>query len=315
MPDPILLSTWPFGLAANAAGFPHLAKQPDGILDALEQTCIHAELDPNVDSVGIGGLPDASGQVSLDGAVMLNPARSAGVACVRKYSHPVSIARRVMEKTPHKLLVGDGAELFAAQQGFKPATLLTDAARKKWEQWKASGEHRDFHIGERPATTTGTPRPGHFSDRVVNPNETHDTLGILGIDASGNIGVACTTSGRAFKLPGRVGDSPLIGPGLYCDPAVGAAVATGTGELMIGISACFLVVERIRAGDRPIDAIRFTLNRVADSYSLHPKDQCALIVLTPQGHYATGALREGFQVAITTATTSTLVPPDAVLID
>jgi N4-(beta-N-acetylglucosaminyl)-L-asparaginase len=304
MPEPILLSTWPFGVPANAAGFP-FAQKPGGILDALEHTCIHAELDPAVDSVGIGGLPDASGQVSLDGAVMLSPARSAGVAYVRKYPHPVSIARRVMEKTPHKLLVGDGAELFAAQHGFKPSNLLTEAARKKWQQWKATGQahdpHLDFHVGERPAT--------------IDPNKTHDTLGVLGIDASGNIGVACTTSGRAFKLPGRVGDSPLIGPGLYCDPDAAAAVATGTGELMIGVAACFLVVERIRSGDRPIDAIRFTLKRVADSYQLGPKDQCALIALTPQGHYASGALRKGFQVAITTATTSTLVPPDAVLID
>jgi len=220
-----------------------------------------------------------------------------------------------MEKTPHKLLVADGAELFAAQQGFKPANLLTEAARKKWEHWKASGEHKDFHIGERPATTTSTPRPGHFSDHVVDPNKNHDTLGVLGIDASGNIGVACTTSGRAYKLPGRVGDSPLIGPGLYCDPAIAAAVATGTGELMIGVCACFLVVERIRQGDRPIDAIRHTLHRVADSYAHDPKHQCALIALTPQGHYATGALRKGFQVAITTATSSTLVPPDVVLLD
>ena len=304
MPEPILLSTWPFGLPANAAGFP-FAQKPNGILDALEHTCIHAELDPAVDSVGIGGLPDASGTVSLDGAVMLSPARSAGVACIRKYPHPVSIARRVMEKTPHKLLVGDGAELFAAQQGFKTANLLTEAAGKKWEAWKSSGEHKDFHIGERPAT----------SDRVVDPNKNHDTLGVLGIDASGNIGVACTTSGRAFKLPGRVGDSPLIGPGLYCDPAIAAAVATGTGELMIGACACFLVVERIRQGDRPIDAIRHTLQRVADSYAPDAKHQCALIALTPQGHHASGALRKGFQVAITTATSSTLVPPDVVLME
>jgi L-asparaginase/N4-(beta-N-acetylglucosaminyl)-L-asparaginase len=301
MPEPILLSTWPFGVPANAAGFPYTTR-PRGILDALEQTCIQAELDPDVDSVGIGGLPDASGTVSLDGAIMLSPARSAGVACVHKYAHPVSIARRVMEKTPHKLLVGDGAELFAAEQGFKQTNLLTEAARKKWEKWKTSGEHKDFHIGERTA---------------ANPNKSHDTLGVLGIDASGTIGVACTTSGRAYKLPGRVGDSPLIGAGLYCDPDAGAAVATGTGELMIGVAACFLVVERMRHGDRPIDAIRHTLKRVADNYAhdREPKHQCALIALTPQGHYASGALRKGFQVAITTATSSDLVPPDVVLLD
>jgi L-asparaginase/N4-(beta-N-acetylglucosaminyl)-L-asparaginase len=297
MPEPILVSTWPFGLPANAAGFPHATK-PGGILDALEQTCIHAELDPAVDSVGIDGIPDASGQVSLDGAIMLSPAKSAGVAYVRKYAHPVSIARRVMERTPHKLLVGDGAEAFAAAQGFKPAELLTDAARKKWEQWKTTGQHRDFHIGERAAR--------------VDPNKSHDTLGVVGIDASGIIGAACTTSGRAFKLPGRVGDSPLISHGLYCDPIAGAAVATGTGELMIGVAACFLVVERMRAGERAIDAIRFVLKRVTESYELGPKEQCALIALAPDGHYASGALRKGFMVSVTTASVSHVIPPDVV---
>jgi N4-(beta-N-acetylglucosaminyl)-L-asparaginase len=294
MPDPILLSTWRFGLPANDAGFPHLLR-PGGMLDALEQTCISCELDLSCDSVGVGGLPDASGQVSLDGAVMLSPARSAGVGYVRKYAHPVSIARRVMEKTPHKLMVGDGAERFAAAEGFQTVDLLTEAARGKWEAWRATGQFKDFHVGE--------------------VDESHDTIGVLGLDAGGTIGVACSTSGRAYKLPGRVGDSPLIGPGLYCDPAVGAAVATGTGELMIGTCASFLVVERMRAGERPIDAIRYVLRRVAESYpGLGEKDQCALIALAPDGHYASGALRAGFQVAVTTSAGGQLLPPDVVLL-
>lgn len=298
MPDPILLSTWHFGLPANEAGFPHLLKT-GGLLDALEQTCISCELDPGCDSVGVGGLPDASGEVSLDGAVMLSPARSAGVAYVRKYPHPVSIARRVMEKTPHKLLVGEGAERFAAREGFQMASLLTEAARVKWEAWRATGEYKDFHVGERD---------------VVGPDDSHDTIGVLGLDASGAVGVACSTSGRAYKLPGRVGDSPLIGPGLYCEPAVGAAVATGTGELMIGTCASFLVVERMRGGDRPIDAIRYVLRRVAESYpNLGEKDQCALIALGTDGHHASGALRAGFQVAVRTAAGGQLLLPDVVL--
>lgn len=296
MPDPLLVSTWHFGLPANAAGFPHLLR-PGGLLDALEQTCISCELDPGCDSVGIGGLPDASGQVSLDGAIMLSPAQSAGVAYIRNFPHPVSIARRVMEKTPHKLLVGEGAERFARQQGFAAAALLNDSAKQKWEAWKATGQHKDFHIGEKTV------------------DDTHDTIGVLAIDAAGQIGAACSTSGRAFKLPGRVGDSPLIGHGLYCDPAAGAAVATGTGELMIGVAASFLVVERLRHADRPIDAIRYVLQRVADSYpNLGPKDQCALIALAPDGKIASGALRPGFEVAITTQSQHALTPPDVVLI-
>jgi N4-(beta-N-acetylglucosaminyl)-L-asparaginase len=201
----------------------------------------------------------------------------------------------VMEKTPHKLLVGEGAERFAAREGFKPAQLLTQRAKQKWEDWKRSGEYRDFHVGEK--------------------DDSHDTIGVLGIDASGAIGVACSTSGRAFKLPGRVGDSPLVGSGIYCDPAVGVAVATGTGELMIGTCASFLVVERMRGGERPIDAIRYVLRRVAESYpALGEKDQCALIALAPDGHYASGALRAGFQVAVTTKAGGQLLPPDVVLL-
>jgi L-asparaginase/N4-(beta-N-acetylglucosaminyl)-L-asparaginase len=301
MAEPILISTWRFGLPANAAGWPHLLKS--GVLDALEQTCIACELDPNVNSVGVGGLPDASGEVSLDGAIMLGPARSAGVAYIRKYPHPVSIARRVMEKTPHKLLVGDGAERFAAQEGFAPAQLLTEPARARWEEWKRTGQTAlDPHAYKPPLLVDG--------DR----NPPHDTIGVLAIDASGAIGAACSTSGRAFKLPGRVGDSPLIGHGLYCDPKVGAAVATGTGELMIGVAASFLVIERMRMGDRPIDAIRYVLNRVIESYpNLGETDQCALIALGLDGKHAAAALRPGFEVALTTPAGSSLIPPDVVL--
>jgi L-asparaginase/N4-(beta-N-acetylglucosaminyl)-L-asparaginase len=275
-----------------------------GLLDGLEQTCVACELDPAVDSVGVGGLPDASGEVSLDGAIMLSPARSAGVAYVRNYAHPVSIARRVMERTPHKLLVGEGAERFAREQRFETAVLLTERAREKWEAWRATGAHLDFHVGEREAMDGPVRRL---------PEESHDTIGVLAMDAAGRVGVACSTSGRAFKLPGRVGDSPLIGPGLYCDPLAGAAVATGTGELMIGVCASFLVVERMRGGERAIDAIRYVLKRVAESYELGPKDQCAIIALAPDGHYASGALRGGFEVAVRTGAGEELVPPDVVL--
>jgi len=298
MPDPILVSTWRFGLPANNSGWPYIAK-PNGLLDGLERTCIACELDLSVDSVGVGGLPDSSGEVSLDGAIMLSPARSAGVAYVRKYPHPVSIARRAMEKTPHKLLVGDGAERFAAAEGFAPAQLLTEKARAKWEEWRR----------------TGTPYYQHPVLVDGGGNKPHDTIGVLAIDGSGAIGAACSTSGRAFKLPGRVGDSPLIGHGLYCDPKAGAAVATGTGELMIGVAASFLVVERLRCGERPIDAVRYVLNRVVESYpDLGENDQCALIALAPDGKVASGALRPGFEMAITVSGSSKLVPPDVQLL-
>jgi L-asparaginase/N4-(beta-N-acetylglucosaminyl)-L-asparaginase len=304
LPAPILLSTWRFGLPANAAGWPHL-QRPGGLLDALEQTCIACELDPHVNSVGVGGLPDSSGIVSLDGAIMLSPAQSAGVGYLRGYPHPVSVARRVMEKTPHKLLVGDGAERFAAAEGFATAQLLTEPARARWQEWKRTGQSSiDPHAYNPPLLV----------DDGRNPP--HDTIGVLAIDASGAIGAACSTSGRAFKLPGRVGDSPLIGHGLYCDPKAGAAVATGTGELMIGVAASFLIVERMRMGDRPIEAVRYVLNRVIESYpNLGETDQCALIALGIDGKPASGAVRPGFEVAITTPQGGArLIPPDVVVL-
>src|SRR5712671_81412 len=222
---PIILSTWTFGQIANAAGWPVLMRGGKSI-DAVEQACIAVESDPEVDSVGIGGTPDADGNITLDGSIMLSPEKSAGVACIRHYAHPVSIARKVMEKTPHKLLVGEGAEKFAATCGFKKEKLLTAEAIAWWKKWKADPTRHSFHR---------TNRANREEARLRRKKtKSHDTVGVLSIDSSGVIAGACSTSGLAFKMPGRVGDSPIIGAGLYVDPTVGAAVATGTGELMLG---------------------------------------------------------------------------------
>jgi L-asparaginase/N4-(beta-N-acetylglucosaminyl)-L-asparaginase len=250
--SPIILSTWTFGQIANAAGWPVL-KRGGKAIDAVEQGCIAVEADPEVDSVGIGGTPDADGNVTLDGSIMLSPQQCAGVACVRNYAHPVSIARKVMEKTTHKLLVGPGAEKFAAENGFKKQNLLTKEAREWFKKWKVDPEHHNFH-------RTSANRPNREEARLKRKiAKVHDTVGVLAIDSSGVIAGACSTSGWAFKLPGRVGDSPIIGAGLYVDPTVGAAVATGMGELMMGTCATFLVVERLRAGDPPKQALLYVL--------------------------------------------------------
>src|SRR6185436_9230814 len=196
------------------------------------------------------------------GSIMLSPEKSAGVGCVRNYAHPVSIARKVMEKTTHKLLVGSGAEKFAAANGFKKENLLTKEARDWWKKWKADPQNHNFH-------RTSANRPNREEARLRRKiAKVHDTVGVLAIDSSGVIAGACSTSGWAFKLPGRVGDSPIIGAGLYVDPAIGAAVATGMGELMLGSCATFLVIERMRAGDPPKQAIQYVLERVAKSYQL-----------------------------------------------
>jgi N4-(beta-N-acetylglucosaminyl)-L-asparaginase len=290
---PIILSTWTFGQIANAAGWPVL-KRGGKSIDAVEQACIAVEADPEVDSVGIGGTPDADGNVTLDGSIMLSPQMSAGVGCIQHYAHPVSIARKVMEKTTHKLLVGEGAEKFAAACGFKKEKLLTKEAREWWKKWKADPERHNFH-------RTSANRPNREEARLNRKMaKAHDTVGVLAIDSSGTIAGACSTSGWAFKLPGRVGDSPIIGAGLYVDATVGAAVATGMGELMMGTCVTFLAVERMRAGDSPRQAIQSVLERVAKSYQLKKRQQCALITLRADGQWSSGGLVSGFRTAIAT---------------
>ena len=181
-----------------------------GVLNGLEQTCVACELDPTVDSVGVGGLPDASGEVSLDGAMMLSPARSAGVAYVRKYPHPVSIARRVMERRRINCSWGRGRSGSRRSEGFATGKAADGGARAKWEAWRTSQKIAEMKV-----------------DGGQDPP--HDTIGVLGLDAGGPRG-ACSTSGRAFKLPGRVGDSPLIAHGLYCDPRRGRRWRRGRGS-------------------------------------------------------------------------------------
>jgi N4-(beta-N-acetylglucosaminyl)-L-asparaginase len=297
--SPIILSTWSFGEIANAAGWPVLAGGGKAI-DAVEAACIAVETDPNVDSVGIGGTPDAEGNVTLDGCIMLSAQQSAGVAAIRNYAHPVSIARKVMENTPHKLLVGEGAEKFAAANGFRKEKLLTEEARAWWKKWKADPARHSFHRSN---------RANREEARLKRKKQkSHDTVGVLAIDAVGTLAGACSTSGLAFKLPGRIGDSPILGHGLYVDPEVGAAVATGTGELMMGTCATFLAVERMRAGDSPKQAIRAVLERVSKSYQFKSRQQCALIALRRDGAWASGALVGGFRVAVRTNEINELNP-------
>jgi N4-(beta-N-acetylglucosaminyl)-L-asparaginase len=309
---PILLSTWSFGQIANAAAWPLLARGGKSI-DAVEQACIAVESDPSVDSVGIGGTPDADGHITLDGCIMLSPKQSAGVAAIRNYAHPVSIARKVMEKTSHKLLVGQGAEKFAAANGFKKQTLLTPQARNWWKKWKSDPANHNFHRSHaHPAMSAGAASAAAQSKVSAQlrrkKSQSHDTVGVLAIDSAGALAGACSTSGLAFKVPGRVGDSPIIGAGLYVDPTVGAAVATGTGELMMGVCATFLVVERMRTGDPPHEAIRRVLQRIRGSYELNKTQQCALIALRADGQWSSGSLLPGFHVASNTPHESHLSP-------
>jgi len=222
---PVVLSTWRHGLAANEAAWKILSAGGRA-LDAVESGVRVSESDPEVSSVGVGGWPDASGVVTLDACIMNEKGDCGSVAAVKEIENPISLARMVMEKTRHIMLVGEGAQLFAAENGIPKKNLLTPKSKAEYEKWKAA-------------------HPDAIKSRTINL-ENHDTIGLLAIDSKGNLSGACTTSGTAWKLPGRVGDSPIIGAGLYVDNEVGAATATGIGEAVIRACGTFLVVELMR---------------------------------------------------------------------
>lgn len=297
MPEPLILSTWSFGQRANAAAWPGLSSGGSA-LDAVEAACRDAEDDLNNHTVGVGGYPDRDGNVSLDASIMLSPKQRGAVAAVRKFAHPVSIARKVMEQSPHVLLAGEGAEQFAREQGFSEASLLTDDMRRAWEEWKQS----------KPHSVTTTPI------RNIEEMPDHDTIGVLAMDSNGTIAGACSTSGLRFKLPGRVGDSPVIGHGLYVDPTVGAAVATGHGELVMGVCGTFLAVEFLRRGATPLDAAVEVIKRIESSYDLTKDDQVGIIVMNRSGEWSSASLRSGFKIAVRSSIRDEIVEPHSVLL-
>ncbi len=345
MEQPLLVSTWSFGQRGHAAAWPALASGGSAI-DAVERVCEVIDADPSIDSVGFGGLPDARGRVSLDGCIMLSPARCGSACYVRRFMHPVSIARRIMEKTSHIMLAGDGADAFADTQGFLPADLLAADAQDAWQKWmndhQRPDQSRDQHV--KGATHVDQPRsrlprpidvPGSGGKLFFHPAPPedpsqrrrvsnildyesrwrhHDTIGTLAIDVRGEMAGACSTSGMPFKLPGRVGDSPIIGHGLYVDPTAGAATATGAGELVMGVCGSFLAVECMRRGASPIDALRETLQRIMNSYDLKPEHQVAMIALRPDGTFASAALRPGYRTSIRSRDRDEVIEPDLVML-
>lgn len=285
-----------------------------------------AEEDPAVDSVGYGGLPDAEGQVSLDGCVMLGPGRAGSVACLRRHRHPVRVARLVMERTRHLMLAGDAADRFADAAGELREEVLAPEAAAAWKRWMEQA------VGDALAAGTAVEREGVMDaslapgPRPVDPGAGgplflaqekrwwgHDTIGILVRDRGGTMAGACSTSGTPFKLPGRVGDSPIIGHGLYVDPVAGGAVATGTGELISAVCGSFLVVEFMRAGRSAAEAIRETLLRIEQSFTLEPQHQVAFVALRADGDLSGGALRKGFLFSKRDSEGSSVNEPTVVL--
>ena len=298
MSKPLLISTWSFSLPIIEVEFPKLATAGSA-LDVVELCAIAAEIDESIDSVGYGGLPDREGRCTFDAAVMLSPHESGAVCGIERHRHPVSVARLVMEQTEHSMLVGSLADDFADSHGLESTSILSERAKTKWETWKKSN-------------TPPVPPP----PLDVGTGElfgSHDTIGTIAIDASASMAGSCSTSGMAWKVPGRVGDSPIIGHGLYVDPQRGAATGTGHGELISGICGSFLIVELMGRGASPKEAIHDTLARLAECWPLKKEHQVAFIATTPSGKYAAGSLRPGFKYSVCDDKSARILDPDIVL--
>ena len=289
---PIVISTWDFGIAANAAAW-SILKNNGRALDAVEKGVHVPEADPKNQSVGYGGLPDRDGKVTLDACIMDEFGNCGSVAALQHIMHPISVARKVMEKTPHVMLVGDGALQFALEQGFKKVNLLTPESEKAWKEWLKKAEYKPVINIENKS----------FSPSKLPGNQyNHDTIGMLAIDASGNLSGACTTSGMAYKMHGRVGDSPIIGAGLYVDNEIGAATSTGVGEEVIRNVGSFLVVELMRQGYPPEEACKEAVMRIIKRKPQTAKNiQVGFLALNKKGRYGAFAIQKGFSFAVCTA--------------
>jgi N4-(beta-N-acetylglucosaminyl)-L-asparaginase len=282
---PIVISTWDFGVAANKEAWKTLEKGGRA-LDAVEAGVRIPEADMNNHTVGRAGYPDRDGKVTLDACIMDEFGNCGSVAAMENIAHPISVARLVMEKTPHVMLVGDGATQFAVEQGFKREKLLTPESYTAWKKWLKTAKYSPVLNIENKQH-----RPGSKYN--------HDTIGMLAIDAKGNISGACTTSGMAFKLHGRVGDSPIIGAGLYVDNEVGGATSTGVGEEVIRNVGSFLVVELMRQGYSPEDACKEAVNRIIKKKPETAKEiQVGFLAINKKGEYGAYAIQEGFSFAV-----------------
>jgi N4-(beta-N-acetylglucosaminyl)-L-asparaginase len=266
-------------------------------LDAVEAGVQIPEADPADQSVGYGGLPDRDGKVTLDACIMDEQGNCGAVMFVEGIMHPIKLARLVMEKTPHVQLAGEGAAQFALENGFHMENLLTPESEKAWKEWLKNSKYDPMTI---PKLLQQKSQPGQQNN--------HDTIGMIALDASGNLSGACTTSGMAFKMHGRVGDSPIIGAGLFVDNEVGAATSTGVGEEVVRICGSHTVVELMRQGLSPEQACKKTVERIVRKRGAKAKDiQVGFIALNTKGAYGGYALQKGFSYAVQTKTGSKIL--------
>lgn len=271
---PLVISTWKHGLNANETAW-EILSEGGSALDACEKGVMVVEADPNSQSVGYGGLPDRDGHVTLDASIMDYNGNCGSVCFIEGIKHPVSVARMIMEKTPHVMLAGIGARQFALENGFELENLLTKESKKDWKKWKQKAKYQP----------------------EVN-FENHDTVGLIALDKYGHIAGACTTSGMSYKMHGRVGDSPIIGAGLYVDGNVGAAVATGHGEYVMKTLGSFLIVELMRNGMSPEDACEEAVRRIERMTREEKGIQVGFLAVKINGDYGAYALRKDFKYAL-----------------
>ena len=267
---PRIISTWNHGFEANKVAWNNLSSGKGG-LTAVEYGVRVSEDDPNEMSVGLGGLPDRTGKVTLDACIMDNNNDCGSVSFLENIKNPISVARLVMEKTPHIMLSGKGAYDFAIEQGFKSQNLLTKKAEEAWQKWKKSSDYKP----------------------VINI-ENHDTISMLLIDDNQDLFGACTTSGAAWKLHGRVGDSPIIGAGMYVDNEVGGCCATGLGEAVMKTLGSFLIVELMRQGRSPQEACEEAINRILEKHEGKPDFQVAYLATNKKGDIGAYSVVSGF---------------------
>ncbi|PZQ60557.1 MAG: N(4)-(beta-N-acetylglucosaminyl)-L-asparaginase [Sphingomonas taxi] len=295
-----IVSTWDFGAAANDAAFAVL-RRGGSLIDAVEAGAMVPEADPANHSVGFGGYPDRDGHVTLDAVIMDDAGGVGAVAALEDTVHAISVARRVMERTPHTMLVGDGATRFARDQGFPVKKLLTPDAEQAWRAWLKTADYRPQANSE-----TGT----YGQARHVTPGGAldHDTIGLLARDPAGRLAGACTTSGMAFKMRGRVGDSPQVGAGLYVERGVGAATSTGLGEEVTRVSGTARVVASMRAGQSAQAACEEVVRHIARLRGDAIRGvQVGFLALDPRGRVGAFCLLPGFTYAVTDAAGRTVV--------
>ena len=270
---PMVISTWKHGIPANVAAM-EILQSGGKAIDAVEAGVKITEADPEAMSVGLGGLPDREGKVTLDACIMDETGNCGSVSFLQHIKHPISVARKVMDETPHVMLSGEGALQFALEQGFPKEDLLTEKAEKRWREWLKESEYKP----------------------IINV-ENHDTIGLLALDKKGDISGACTTSGLSWKMHGRVGDSPVIGAGMYVDNEVGGCCATGVGEAVLKTLGSFLIVELMRQGANPQEACEEGIARIVKNQN-YKEMQIGYLAINKKGEHGAYAVHPWFNYAL-----------------